>query len=307
MSKGQLISLDQASISAQDLVFDTALYYELHDLEIQSHAYQVNGQIVLSLQYVVRNDTIIIADRAPYQLVSVYGNAFQSYLRSFYTDLLQFWSSKGIYRLYWKLPPVDFFKNVVDETVSAWESLAKCQIESHPNHYFELLPSGNGFTSSLHQTAKRKYEKSRELVFKMLPDTELATVYQMVSKWRALRGHQNSMTLAAFEKISKKIPNYLHLFAVCLDSVPVAICLAVRPHRDILYYFYPASDPLYDEISPAIRLVEGMHAFARKEGIRFLDLGTSYLSDGPNKGLLQFKDSLGANRTMKHVLKATWS
>jgi hypothetical protein len=80
----------------------------------------------------------------------------------------------------------------------------------------------------------------------------------------------------------------------------VAASICIRVSNEVLYDFYHDHDALYDNFSPIVFLVKGIHDYCCSNNIRLIDLGTAMIGNKVNTGLMEFKLKLGADHAVKY-------
>ena len=145
----------------------------------------------------------------------------------------------------------------------------------------------------------RKCEREG-FVFAEESDTEgFQRVYDTISRNRASKGYKVSMSLEALIEMRENFPGKIHFFSCThQDNVAAAaVCMAIR--SDIFYVFYWGDEPGYEQFSPVAYLAERIYSYAMKNGFKILDVGTSTLQGIPNYGLINFKEALGFQPSLK--------
>jgi hypothetical protein len=150
---------------------------------------------------------------------------------------------------------------------------------------------------------QQKLRKARQVFrFEEVPIGHFSKIYSFIEACRKERNQMLSMTRKELKKLIKIFPHRFLLFQVAGDDGLAAACIAIRVSETVLYTFYYGHARKYDRISPVVMLLCGIYDYARQEGIRLIDLGTSRV-DGEVKGsLLHFKKSMGAKAARKHKL-----
>jgi len=163
----------------------------------------------------------------------------------------------------------------------------------------------NSFASYPGASSRRKLRQSYNegLVFKKLESEWLSDVYLFVLACRKQRGYSLSMSLAEIKKSADQCKEEFMFFGVFKEDKIAAATIAVQVKKDILYNFFMAHAHEFDQLSPAIMLVEGLYDYCRQNDIRLLDLGTSAVNKKPNFGLIEFKLNIGATPTSKFTFE----
>jgi hypothetical protein len=149
-----------------------------------------------------------------------------------------------------------------------------------------------GLNSGERQVLRKAHQAG--LIYTILPNTRLDTVYEFIARHHQLKGYAISMELAEVQRTLTEFPERFVLSCVLDDKQIVAASLAIRINTKILYNFYMDHDPIYNKLSPPLMLMEGLFKFSKEHGIDLLDLGTSSLNGQPNFSLLDFKLRTGA-------------
>jgi len=108
-----------------------------------------------------------------------------------------------------------------------------------------------------------------------------------------------SLTFEQLHDMVKAYPELYFIFGVSQQNTLAAASICVKNMANILYHFYPASSTTFLSYSPMVMLYEHIFSFCLNNGIEFLDLGTSMLPSGPNKGLVTFKERMGGMKSVK--------
>jgi len=146
---------------------------------------------------------------------------------------------------------------------------------------------------------KLKQAKTKGVLFKMLPSSELDHVYSLILKCKEQRGHSLNMTLSELRATVEAFPGDFLLSGAYLEKELIAASVAIRVHPEILYNFYSGHLKKVDSISPMVTIIAGLYRYCEHQNIKLLDLGTSALHGQPNFSLLEFKLRLGATPSMK--------
>lgn len=128
------------------------------------------------------------------------------------------------------------------------------------------------------------------------PPYLLPRAYDYLAECRRERGQAPlSLPLERVQALFKEFPHQHLLLSVREPAGEwAAVLLAIRASSRVFYDFYLASPLRLNKLSPAVQLLDGLHAFAQANGAAIVDLGTSTLPSGePNKPLLDFKRHLG--------------
>ena len=114
------------------------------------------------------------------------------------------------------------------------------------------------------------------------------------------------MTLDHLEKTAALFPGRYLTFGVHTGQVMIAAAIAIRVSSHVLNLFYIDHDSQFDKLSPPVLLIAALYDYCAMNHIPMLDLGTSSLSVGPNMSLLSFKMRMGAQPSVKAILKKVY-
>jgi GNAT acetyltransferase-like protein len=166
-------------------------------------------------------------------------------------------------------------------------------IRKEPNHH--IVVDHESFMDKIVPMEKRKMteNKVKDFEFREESPLSLERIYQFIAKCRQERDYNMTMSLDRIIKTFRKIPGIFKLFAVYHQDeiIAASVCVVINEH--ILYNFYPASPLSRKKDSPVVFLNSGIYQFCQDHGFKILDLGTSYIGDGPNHSLIKFKENLG--------------
>jgi hypothetical protein len=171
----------------------------------------------------------------------------------------------------------------------------------HTDLNYHLPVTAGAFKDLIHPSEKRRLQKSiaKGFVFGEEKDPDLELIYQMIVQGRTRKGYPVSMNFTDFRQLFMDFPGIYKIFSVKDQSVIAAVTVAVQINSQILYYFLPAHDPVYNTYSPMVLLIKGLYDYCQQAGFTLLDLGISTDKGVPNYGLMRFKQNLGALSSLK--------
>ena len=158
------------------------------------------------------------------------------------------------------------------------------------------LDTTGPFAARLHPSERRRLHKCQRhgWHFEQEPPLLLPAAHAFIAACRQERGQAAPLPLERLQELFRAFPREHFLFSVREPGGDwAALTVAIRVSGRVLYNFYPASPLRCNAFSPVVPLTEGLHHFARANGLDVLDLGTSTLDTGPNASLLRFKRHLG--------------
>lgn len=165
---------------------------------------------------------------------------------------------------------------------------------------FHAVPiSEKDFTSKMSVMEQRRLNKCVKagFEFKSIASTKLSEVYNAIATWRGLTQKPLSMEWKVLSHTRKSNPDMYVPFGVYDDKKLIAATIAIQVNSKVLYHFYPAHCPEYNNYSPMVMLVDGLYKWCQTHQIELLDLGTSYVNNKMNQSLVRFKKHLGGEES----------
>lgn len=163
-------------------------------------------------------------------------------------------------------------------------------------HEYQMCSLNSDFMVGLHDMERRKLKKAEEkgFLFDLAPASKLKEVLDFVTEQRSILGYDFSMNWEQLREYQKAFPAHYVGARVWDGPKLIAASVMVMEDRKMLYQFAPAHLRSYNRYSPLVYLTSGVYAWAKQQGFKWLNLGTSYVSEEKNEGLFRFKENLGA-------------
>lgn len=171
---------------------------------------------------------------------------------------------------------------------------------------FEIAITDLSFYETLKsQRHKQLLRKSvrNNFFFREEREPDLALIHTFITQSRVRKNRKMTMALADLRQSVKLFPDNFNFFSVSLEQKIIAVGVTVKITDEILYTFYLADDKDYLKSSPTIFLISGIYEYCQRNNFKLLDLGIATEKGSLNEGLAQFKQRLGANRSLK---KSFW-
>ena len=178
------------------------------------------------------------------------------------------------------------------------------QEKSRPVHHV-LHVDADSFESKITAMEKRKLKKAAALncAFTIEKRQDYAGVYEFIKSHRTAKGHELSMSWSMLKEAIKAYPEAYIFSSLKLDGQRIAAVIMIRVSAQVLYYYIPGHDADFNSLSPMVGLLNGLYQWAQSEGIRGIDLGTSYWANQENKSLVAFKRRVGGVATTGSILR----
>lgn len=167
--------------------------------------------------------------------------------------------------------------------------------------------AGN-FAGAIRKTESQVLHKAIHagLTASLMAGDKLAEAYAFIFRQHAQKNYPVSMTWEHLEKTAGLFPGRFLTFGVHTDHNMIAAAIAIRVSSHVLYLFYIDHDRQYDKLSPPVLLIAALYDYCAMNHIPLLDLGTSSLPGGPNISLLSFKMRMGAQPSVKPILRKVY-
>lgn len=162
--------------------------------------------------------------------------------------------------------------------------------------YQMLEISESSFESGIHDMEKRKLKKAGELGLSVewASDGNFKKLYDFIVEQRNEKGFEFSMTWPLLQDFKKALPDHYFGIMIKHERWIIAGALLIKENADSLYNFAPAHLIKYNRYSPVVLMTEAIYHWAKQNGFKYLNLGTSYLGDISIESLYSFKEKLGA-------------
>ncbi len=165
-----------------------------------------------------------------------------------------------------------------------------------------ILKVTESFDDRIHYSKKKRLKKAVRSNFQFgnVDLRELKNIYLFLLQCRKEKNYELSMSLQEINDLASQFPGKVLLFAVKDNDQLVAVSVCIRISNEVLYDFYHDHASSYDDFSPIVFLVKGIHDYCCVNQIPLINLGTSMTGDKVNTGLLEFKLKLGADLAVKY-------
>jgi hypothetical protein len=170
-----------------------------------------------------------------------------------------------------------------------------------------ITVTGN-FAGAIRKTESQVLHKALHagLTASLMAGDKLADAYAFIADHHARKKYPVTMTWEHLEKTAALFPGRYLTFGVHTGEAMIAAAIAIRVSSHVLNLFYIDHDSQFDKLSPPVLLIAALYDYCAMNHIPMLDLGTSSLADGPNMSLLSFKMRMGAQPSVKPILKKVY-
>jgi hypothetical protein len=221
----------------------------------------------------------------------------------------------------------------IEKMISAFEllNIQSIKIKCKPSFiatptqllFHELLEKKYGFEVELENVQhtlivdeealidKIKYQEKRklktlkkEVIVKRLSAPDDDSWFDLLKLARQHKGYPLTTTKYNYEELPKVLSDCYYFIGAYKNEELIATCIGVKVTSDILYYYLPATHPLYVQYSPSVLLLDNLYQLATELNIKYIDLGISNNQDGTlNHGLVKFKENMGGIAGIQKILQ----
>lgn len=157
----------------------------------------------------------------------------------------------------------------------------------------------NSFESRISNSARLNLRKSSDLIFSQHDIEQYSEIYDVIKESRKERGYEISMTKSQLIKLSEQITDKTHFFGVYKNDVLVGGAVCFEVSNRVLYAFYVGHLKSFETLNPTGYLYCQVYKFCQENNFELLDLGTSAENERTKFSLLEFKQSIGAEPSLK--------
>jgi hypothetical protein len=259
---------------------------------------QKNKNVVAVMHFNINDNAASSPFRSPFGSVDFYNAIQPKVLFEFIKFCEEALRERGINTITIKNPP-SIFQGTYEPLLQTF--LLNLGYEVIDAEVGAVVLTDNAALPSLNANEKRRLKQASlaGLAFKELPSNSLSLAYRFIAKCKSNKNYALSMTEDQISMSLTKFPDRFKFFAVYEQEELAAASIAIVVTKNILYNFYVDHSEKFNHLSPVVLLISGIYDYCKKNGIKFLDLGTSAVNGHPNFGLLDFKLNLGATPTSK--------
>lgn len=221
-------------------------------------------------------------------------------LAGFYKAIEKDLVKKNIEQIVITLPAGFYRKSRVKLMKKALEACGFSRLVKFKNHAISI--SEKRLWALIHPMEKRKLKKCNEsgLAFYREPVDMLPVIYEFIRLCRKEKMLPVSIDFDLLQQSFDLFPDHYFLFTVKKNNEIYAATIAVKVNNKVLYNFLPASPTRFNDLSPTVKLIDGLYDFARRHHYEYLDLGVSTTAEGKDqKTLIEFKQHMGGKKSSK--------
>jgi hypothetical protein len=285
-------------------VFDTPAFAELNKRKCDQLVYGFfsDSKLRLGLAAGITNGWLKAPFSAPYACFSWISSAprvadFQDAVAA----LLEWAREKSLAGISITLPPSIYGEDVVSKTAVAFFNAGFALQTVDLNFAYDLASHDERYAEVIDIKARQKLRGSQKEDFRMCiaaSGADFAEAYEIIRRNREHRGFPLKLTLKDLIKTAEVISSKAFILRGAAGTgVAAAICFLTQPQ--IAQVIYWGNLPETAQTSPMNNLAWQLFNFYKREGMRFVDTGTSTDEGIPNLGLSDFKQSIGCATSNK--------
>ncbi len=153
--------------------------------------------------------------------------------------------------------------------------------------------------------AIQKSAKNIEIQFisENINNVNLAEYYNVLKKNRELKNVKPTHTLDELIYLKKNLANRIILLSAVINNTVTGICILFIIKDDIVLNFYLATDEDYKKDRVSDYILYKSIEWAKNNGFRLYDIGTSNIGNMLLEGLFEFKKKFMANGFFRKTFK----
>ncbi len=277
------------------------LYYKKSYLIAQQHDQLLCfDDSKLFLPLVIDGDTAISIPRSPFGSFFVKNIPSEDEFNQFLNFVLEQLKTKEVNRVQLIHPPKIYSRFLSLE----WLTKAGFSVKYEDvNQHIELSTS---WEKTIHEMQSRKLErlKTQGFEFKKMDNSQLETGYKFIDACRQVQGLNINISFDLLKELHQTTEAY-DVFGVFRDGKISALCITARVTTKAVYYYLPATSPMFRTESPMVLLIAGMVDYYRSQGFKYFDLGVSSIEGVEQETLKVFKERMGGIESKKPFLEKT--
>lgn len=296
-------------IAFHPLLYNQRSFLDASNAMPQLHFYLLNrdsSQVLGHIAFSREENEVLSPWKAPFGGFEVADNLESSHFLFFATEVGRLLKEDGIRFVKIQMAPGVYLPNlpmVADNLLTLGFSEKRRLV----HHVLEV--NDQPFETQITGMEQRKLKKARSLDCKFGFESRerFGAIYNFIRQHRESKGHALSMDWELLRDALKKHEGQYLFCGVRLEAKLIAAAIMVRVSKDVLYYFIPGHDAEFNHLSPMVFLLGELYRWCQNEGLRFIDLGTSYWAGKENESLVKFKERLGGKVSESRIFRKTLS
>lgn len=219
--------------------------------------------------------------------------------------IIRYFQDKNITQISLTFPPKYYSENPILQD-NIYSGLAQIGFMQEPEYITSIIDLRNrNAIEILHSAAKRKYlnAKKNGIYFNVIDNKDVETLkffYKMLHQTLAQHNTIPTHTIEELTYLFEKFPDRIKLCISKKDTLILSGIIIFLATPTTALAFYNARNLNQNDSNSLTFLFAESINWLKSKGYSYLDLGTSQkLGEELNKGLFQFKESLGSNSVLR--------
>jgi hypothetical protein len=255
----------------------------------------------------VRDHEVRIPYSAPFSLIYVRSRFKICEVCLFIRGLKNFAAKKGLKSIRISLPPEIYGSEIINVLSSAFVSEGFKVKSVELNNYFDLSDYDGieGYLKKSPYQVRRNYKRaiSNGLEFKEIDTTDFGKAYDIIRINREQMGYLLNISEQHMNDLITMNSSLIRAFIVSKLGKPIAAALIFDVTEEVSQVVYWGDILEYRKDKPMDLLATEIFHVYKLLGKKYLDIGPSSKDGIINKGLAEFKLSVGCNTNIKVILE----
>ena len=275
---------------------------QLHFYLLDSSSKEVLGHIAFSRE----ENEVLSPFRAPFGGFELASDIENESFLFFAAEVLRQLKESHVRFVQLHLPPAAYLP-AAPTLMKDLQALGFREKKKPAHHIIEV--TDESFETKITAMERRKLRKAVSINcrFQIEKRHEYAAIYEFIRMHRSAKGHELSMSWEMLKEVIKGHKQHYVFCSVRLEDQLIAAAIMVRVSENVLYYYIPGHNAEFNSISPMVFLLNGLYDWSQAQGVKSIDLGTSYWANRENKSLATFKKRIGGVPTTGSVLRKALS
>ncbi len=164
-----------------------------------------------------------------------------------------------------------------------------------------FIPLFGTLESKIHPMENRILQKNRSLSLANEGSDTLEEVHEFISKCRKSKELTINIDQNTLRQSFKTFPDQYQFFTARLDGELISAVIMVEVNDKVAYYFLPATDHEFKQMSPMVHLIRYIYTYYQNKGFKLIDLGISSENGQPQSSLITFKERMGGIKSSRYT------
>jgi hypothetical protein len=166
-----------------------------------------------------------------------------------------------------------------------------------------FLPLFGTLESKIHPMEIRILHKGRSFSLANEGSDTIEEVHDFISRCRKGQGLTINIDQKTLRHSFKTLPDQYQVFTARLDGELISAVIMVEVNDKVAYYFLPATDPEFKQMSPMVHLIQYIYTYYQNKGFKLIDLGISSENGIAQTNLITFKERMGGIKSSRYTFQ----